>query len=257
MDDSEHVESAGPQIQPDPPSIKPKAKRTNGVHPPQDDATAKPNPASDDPFVDGEEAETADAERPAGSIFDDLESLQEEGEDTEGGAEEILTYVRVGKPAKGEYFRVHPEWHLTAWIWVTAPRQGQLSGETYFVTKMARHLFKDDDTALKRVDFVPWITLDGEIGLWPVAKPLPGAPNGGTGWAISAQSVAHRAKTDWVRLLSGKGAYRAFPAQDEHPEPKWLHEFREILRVGLQDRVVDSAEHEAYRVEWLGKKPRA
>jgi hypothetical protein len=245
----------------DTPETEPRRARGNGkshLHPPLEEAEqAKSDPASEDPFTEEEDGETADAEQPAGSIFDDLDALQEDGDADQGDIPEILAYVPVGKPRKGVFFRTHPEWHLTAWIWVAPAEKGQLIGETYFITKRARSLFTDDESALKQVDFVPYITLDGDIGLWPVNRPTTSAHSGGAGWALSAQTAAHQAKTTWIRLLKGMGAYRIFPSQGDNREPKWpAYTFKEILKVGLQDRVIDDAEHEAYRTGWLGLPPR-
>jgi len=257
MSSDGHVEPAGSEIQPNVPPITPKAQRANGTHPPQEETTATPNPASDDPFVGEEEEAEADAGQPAGRIFDDLDALQEDGDADQGDLPEILAYVPVGKPGKGVFFRTHPEWRLTAWIWVAPAAKDQLVGETYFITKRARSLFTDDESALKRVDFVPYITLDGDIGLWPVNRPIASANSGGAGWSLSAQAAAHTAKTKWIRLLKGRGAYRVFPSQGDNREPKWpAYTFKEILAVGLAEHIIEDAEHEAYRTGWLGLPPR-
>ena len=65
---------------------------------------------------------------------------------------------------------------------------------------------------------VPYITLDGALGLWPI-----GVSSDDNTWVKSAWAIALEARSRWVAAISNRatGAYRLLPAAGLHPEPVW------------------------------------
>jgi hypothetical protein len=263
----------GPEIQSSvTPLTTPAKNAADGAHPPEtepsnDTSSAPDREASGISISEGsnpfetEEREEATAEQPAADdVFTGLEALRAggEGDDETGEVDETLAFVKVGRPDKRIFIRFHPEWSFPAYAWEAPPDKGQLKGETYFVPKTARGLFiRDDENALKRVDVVPYIDVDGNIGLWPIAHPGAGSKSGGEGWALSAQKVVRVGKTKWLKVITRRGAYTAVlsPTHEDKGEPVWRFSFEEILEVGIRHPIIADADSEVYRQKWLGIKP--
>jgi hypothetical protein len=155
----------------------------------------------------------------------------------------LLTTVRVGKPNKQEWFRIHPdpafrnnfailEFKDENLVYIVAPGMTEtLQGEIYFATVYF---------GITRMS-VPF--------LWPVRLP---DENGKQHECHRTAAIgAEHAMTKWTRLVHNKaaGAYDIYPALRDPGEPKWPDKpFNELLRIAFRNEgIIDSDEHPAVR----------
>jgi hypothetical protein len=154
------------------------------------------------------------------------------------GVKKLLTTIPVKKPNAQDFVRVHggPDYRETvALITLKDDREVYL-----VVPSIAQELLGE---------FVPHllfttINRQGVVSLWPV--PLPGAGGRVFEWHRSAQEAATRAIDRWVRVKANMslGAYEIFEAGSSIPDPQWPDlPFRELLRIGFRDRLVDRLDH--------------
>ena len=88
------------------------------------------------------------------------------------------------------------------------------------------------------------INRQGVVHLWPVR--LPGPDGKHNAWHRSAETAVDVAMHRWVRLAANMslGAYEAFEASANIPEPTWPDlSFAELLKIAFQDRLVDRPDH--------------
>lgn len=155
----------------------------------------------------------------------------------------LLTTVRVGKPNKQEWFRIHPdpefrnnfailEFKDENLVYLVAPEMAEtLQGEIYFATVYF---------GITRMN-VPF--------LWPIRLP---DENGKQHECHRTAALgAEHAMTQWTRIVHNKaaGAYDIYPALRDPGEPKWPNKpFNELLRIAFRNEgIIDSDEHPAVR----------
>lgn len=88
------------------------------------------------------------------------------------------------------------------------------------------------------------INRQGVVHLWPVR--LPGPDGKHNAWHRSAETAVDVAMHRWVQLAANMslGAYEAFEASANIPEPTWPDlSFAELLKIAFQDRLVDRPDH--------------
>lgn len=169
--------------------------------------------------------------------FPSLEELRVTDDNLDGvKAAKIITTVPVGKPPKSSFFRTHrsPDyWQRLAILELEESR------ETFLVLPGAQiHTMGLSKLCL----VVPYITLNGHVGLWTIKT------SSNNAWNESAQDAAQRARDHWVRLASGQGQYDVFIAQAAIPDPTWPDlSPLDFLRAGFRTRIIRDASHEVIR----------
>jgi hypothetical protein len=153
---------------------------------------------------------TADSQ--LSSEFDDLKLPQNFDEILR--AKRVLTAVPLRKPAKHLWIRTHPSWEQTAAVL-------KLSGERddLWILKNAIVPGVPPDLVVG-MTFVPYITRQGEILMWPLRLPAVGRADD---WATSALAIAQVARTTWVQVHSNQrvGAYEYNLTPLPLDEPDW------------------------------------
>jgi len=153
------------------------------------------------------------------------------------GVKTLLT-VRVRKPGKQTFFRVHPapEYRLP-----TALLELQDQREIYAVDPSLRQLLADE---IIIATLFTCIDRGGNVFLWPTKLPASdGRPNE---WHTSASRIAQLAMTRWVRMQANmtNGCYEAFEAVAKLPEPEWpTVGFKDLLKAAFQDRFIQDLDH--------------
>ena len=155
------------------------------------------------------------------------------------GVKKLLTTVRVHKPNRQEFVRVHPEaaYRLSpaAIIEVKEDR------EVYLVTPdMAIELPGEFSVAT----LFTTVNRQNVLSLWPVK--LPGSDGKHNEWHRSAAEAAERAMQYWLRVAANMslGAYEMSVATGNLPEPAWPDlPFDEILKIAFRDHIIDHADH--------------
>ena len=158
-------------------------------------------------------------------------------------AQKVHTVIRVDKPAKQQFVRAR-----VGDLWRTVCATVRLAGDErpYIVDPSVAHLVAHD---MKLVQLRLAIDRQGNLFLWPV--PLPPAEGVENLWNQSQRQIADLAEMRWVRLMSNNaiGAYEAFEAGAEIPEPTWPElTFAEILEIAFgHGHVIDDHDHPAIR----------
>ena len=158
------------------------------------------------------------------------------------GVKKALLTVPVRKPAREWFIRVHPhpDYRLQ-----TALLELKEAGETYLVSQDLWSELAGESTLSPRTLFTA-VNRQGVLFLWPVR--LPGADGRHDAWSKSALEAAEMAQTKWVRLQADMslGAYSVYYA--DYPDPEWPElSFRELLRIGFKDRLIQTRDHSVLR----------
>jgi hypothetical protein len=181
--------------------------------------------------------ETVDAKAP----YPDLEAAL--GLDTDGiVVSELLVSVACRKPKTTEYFRTHSDPSMARAAYVFIDRE-EIGSETYFVLPDARPYIVEH---LRPVLLVTCINRQNVVFLWPISLPDPGVNHGRQNrWGTTALEAMEAAKTRWVKMTAGSGAYRVFTAENaDLPEPQWPdRSFLELLGVAFKDMIISDAAH--------------
>lgn len=158
-------------------------------------------------------------------------------------AQKVVTVVRVSKPANQQFVRTraNDDWRTECAI-------VNLAGDDrpYIVDPSVAYLVGSD---MKHVQLRLGIDRQGNLFLWPV--PLPTTETQENSWNQSQRQVADLAEKRWVRMKSNTaiGAYEAFEAGAEIPEPTWPElTLAEILEIAFgRGHVIDDRDHPALR----------
>jgi hypothetical protein len=173
--------------------------------------------------------------------FADLEAALGLGDDGVT-VTELLVTVACRKPKSTEFFRVHPGPDMARPAYVFVDRE-EIGGDTYFVMPEARPYIAEH---LRPVLLVACVNRQHVSFLWPIMLPDPGVNNGRQNrWGTSALEAMKAAKTHWVKIMAGSGAYRVFTAEnDDLPEPQWPdRSFIELLGVAFKETIIADQAH--------------
>ena len=123
----------------------------------------------------------------------------------------------VGRPSNITFFRTPTDALLYRVFNILEFDSGGGSKRQYIVAPDLCGLPELKDRT-SRKQLVPYITLDGALGLWPIS-----ARDDDNSWVKSAFKIVLEAQTRWVAAISSRtnGAYRVLPAETPHPEPVW------------------------------------
>ena len=165
--------------------------------------------------------------------------------DTAVGVRKPLMTVPVRKPAKSDFFRVHPEFHLDCYV-----VELKAEREHYFVKPSVAPIVSEFVEAV-RLRYC--VTRQGTAFLWPVK--LPKDDRRADAWRQSAMEAAMLAETKWVRIAADMnlGAYQPYEAVADLGDPKWpVEPWVTVVKVALRDHMIDSEDHAVIR-ELLGQ----
>jgi hypothetical protein len=155
------------------------------------------------------------------------------------GGQKVLTVVPVRKPARQEFFRVHPseQWHLlTALLTVEEER-----GESYLVAPTLREVLANE---IRPVMLFTCLSRQGVVFLWPAR--IPTADRRAGSWHSSAIDAAQLAMHHWIRMAANQnlGAYEVFKAAGYTAEPEWPDlTFDELVKLAFKGRYIASPDH--------------
>jgi hypothetical protein len=173
--------------------------------------------------------------------FPDLEAAL--GLDDDGvTVTELLVTVACRKPKPTEFFRVHSDPAMARTAYVFIDRE-EIGGETYFVMPEARPYIAEH---LRPVLLVTCVNRQYVPFLWPIMLPDPSVNNGRQNrWGMSALEAMNAAKTRWVKMTAGSGAYRVFIAENpDLPAPQWPNKsFLELLSVAFKETIIADQAH--------------
>jgi hypothetical protein len=154
------------------------------------------------------------------------------------GVKRKIVTVKVGKPNKMEFCRVHPD---GAFRIDTAIVEDKTNHESYLV---ARALWPELPDFITLVRLCVAVNRHGTTFLWPAKLPDPnGRP---MDWHTSMLQAQQLAMTSWVRVQAdmSAGSYAVFEATGNLPEPEWTDlSMGELLKLAFKTRFIDSINH--------------
>lgn len=154
------------------------------------------------------------------------------------GVKESITSVKVCKPEKQQFIRVHAD---EQFHFETAVLELKDDKEVYLVLPS---LVSSLAGELSYVKIHVAITKHGQIFLWPVKISQDDARK--NSWNESALSAVEIAKKKWVRIISNmqRGEYVTLEAQSDF-EPNWPPDLdlEKLLSVAFRSRVIESLDH--------------
>jgi hypothetical protein len=170
----------------------------------------------------------------------DLAALRLDQTYSDGVAvKKLITMIRVGKPQKQHFVRVHPDPDYR--IAPMALLELKDDRESYLVAPALAAELSGEFTS---VALFTAITRAGTLFLWPV--PLPGVDGKHNPWHRSAMIAVEKVEHRWVRIVANMeaGGYDISEAAANIGEPEWPDmPFQEMVRIAFQGRLVDRPDH--------------
>lgn len=153
------------------------------------------------------------------------------------GVKTLLT-VRVHKPNRQNFFRVHPDqkYRLTTYLLELKDLR-----ETYLVEPSLVPVLGEEVFA---ADLFTCVDRSNTVFLWAVK--LPSSDGRTSEWMTSAIRIAQLAMTDWVRMHANMSAgyYQAVTATGNLPQPEWpTVSLKDLLKIAFQDRFIRDLNH--------------
>jgi hypothetical protein len=176
----------------------------------------------------------------------DLDALRAAPDLNDIEVEKILTTVPVRKPARNEFFRVHPgnEFVIDGYV---LEHESEMDRTVYWVAPDLRAALIDH---LRKVRLFTCIDKRSNVYLWPAKLPTADGSMSARSWYQSALRAAEEAKKLWVKVMGNKslGAYDIAVARGDLGDPQWPdHTFQELIELAFRDKVIDTLEHPVIR----------
>ena len=179
------------------------------------------------------------ADSGGGDIVFDLEKLRlSQNFAAELGVKKRLITVRVRKPHRQEFFRVHPDDTYTL---TTGLLELKEERETYLVDPS---LWSELPSEIQPRQILLAVTRQDTVFLWPLR--LPDQDGRFDDWGRSAMEAASLAKDRWTKLVANmsNGAFDLFEASGKIPDPEWPEEpFSKLIEIAFRDRYIQSMDH--------------
>ncbi len=154
------------------------------------------------------------------------------------GVRRKIVTLKVGKPDKMEFCRVHPS---DAYRIDTAMVEDKVNREVYLVAPV---LWPELPDFITLVRMCVAVNRHGTTFLWPAKLPDPnGRP---MDWHTSMLEAQELATKSWVRVQAdmSAGSYAVFEATGNLPEPEWTDlTMAELLKLAFKTRFIDSIHH--------------
>jgi hypothetical protein len=156
--------------------------------------------------------------------------------DPEIDVEQVITTIRVERPGRNTFFRVHADWVPPSY-WVLERKDPT----EYYVVDIKAVPELVEEAAIRML--VPGITRDGDLFIWPVKTPDHDRPET---WAESARAAVKLARPSWIKIRSNMRArrYDILRATGYTDEPEWpIASVEEMINLAFEGRVINSPEH--------------
>ena len=180
----------------------------------------------------------AEAASPPDPFSPESLNLGQDFDEMSSAKKELLT-LRVRKPGKREFFRVHPDAAYRKNILLIDDKEG---GETYYVVGHLRAQIPDECDPYTLYACVS--RQQDDPFLWPVR--IPKQDDRHNEWWASAREGAELGIKKWVRITASmaQGYYTVRTSEDES-KPNWpTQSYEDLLRIAFKGgRVIDTLGH--------------
>jgi hypothetical protein len=161
-----------------------------------------------------------------------------------GVAKKLLINIRVNKPKKQEFFRVHPSEDYRVTVALFEDEGDSIEKEKFIILPTARAYLNDNEYAISTLYL--YVTRQGTPGIWPIRleneKSNP--------WQKTSSKAALSAMTKWTRIAANMsdGQNDVFEAVADLGDPVWPDKsMRELLHIAFKDKIIDSEDHPMIR----------
>lgn len=169
--------------------------------------------------------------------WDSLDSLRLDQDYIEAaGIKKDISIIRVKKPHRQEFIRVHPEWSLETMVYVDQDER------SHYIVNSALYSLLEGELIPKIL--YPYINIKRVLKVWPIRLPDPDGKL--DDWNRSALKAAELAQQKWVRVASNRplGAYEAFFPMGTVDDPEWPDiDFQTIVDIAFKDLRIDEETH--------------
>ena len=169
--------------------------------------------------------------------WDSFDSLRLDQDYIEAaGIKKEISIIRVKKPHRQEFIRVHPEWSIETMMYVDQDEKAH-----YIVNRTLYGLLEGE--LIPKVLY-PYINIKRVLKLWPIR--LPDVEGKLDDWNRSALEAAKLAKEKWVRIASNRplGAYEIFFPLGTVDDPEWPDiDLQMMVDIAFKDLRIDEETH--------------
>jgi hypothetical protein len=173
----------------------------------------------------------------------DPDALRADPGDDDIATRRIVHHIKVRKPHKSEFFRVHPGADFTTDVYMIEAGESIERDQFLVVPALAREVLAE--TSRRRL-FVCVNRSDTPF-LWASKLPSSATTNS---WVDTALTIAESAKRHWVRMIPdiGAGHYEEARAEGLLVEPKFPDlTFAQMLEKAFKNKLITDYDHEVLR----------
>jgi hypothetical protein len=191
---------------------------------------------------DANSSETTSAARrePKTSRFD-LSRLRLDQTFDAGKTTKTLGNIKIQKPDKFTWFRVHGAWELTTNVLDLKEER-----ETYLVVP---ELLADLALEVSPRMIVPCVTRQNDVFFWPLR--IPDSSGREDSWMRSALEACELGKQGWIRIVSNlrTAGYDVHHPAVQPPTPKWPDlTFEAMVEKAFKNFLIDDSNHPRLRM---------
>ena len=161
----------------------------------------------------------------------------------QGAVKKHLTHVRVGRPSKQDFVRVHPDENYRTDAALIELEEERVS---YWLLPALMAELDPNSYALHTLYLA--INRQKNLFLWKVR--IPGPEDKVNTWHTSAREAAEFSMKTWVKIVPNMGnrCYEYFEPVANLSEPEWPKlTFREILKLAFKGLVIEGPDHEVLK----------
>ncbi len=154
------------------------------------------------------------------------------------GVKKLLTAVPVAKPKKQQFFRSHPDPHMSFDVLLLEDKENR---DCYIVHQNAAQAIP----ALVRPTTLR-VAIDRHNNVFLIPVPLPGEDGKRNPWHESLADAVGFAEKVWIRITANMhaGAYDVYQAEGNLPEPEWpVVSMEELIGVAFRGKVIQDIDH--------------
>jgi hypothetical protein len=185
------------------------------------------------------QSSTDDPAEAAKDIFDDPEAIKMMPSLADTVAlHETMGSIDVRKPSKHEFFRIHPDPRYRGAYCIIKPHD---DSQPYLVVSKLQASVIENITS---VIIYLCVNHRGTPFLWPVTIAPPNTTK--QPWLTSTLKAVEHGLRGWTKMkwLKDKRAYNLLSPVSNLSDPIWPKQsFIELLRLGFNERVIDSLDH--------------
>lgn len=173
----------------------------------------------------------------------DPESLRADPGDGNIPTQRVVHHMKVRKPHKSEFFRVHPDPAYTLDVYLIEAGEGVEPDRFIVEPTLAREIVAE--TSRRRL--FACVNRAETPFLWASKLPSSSTTNA---WTDTALTIAESAKQYWVRMIPdiGAGHYEEARAEGLLVEPKWpALTFSEMLAKAFKNKLITDYDHVVLR----------